>query len=263
MRQGLDNFTHVMGPFRMMIRRVTLWISHVSLAFAAACTSIPDGQEGPAAEKRLDDMLEAVNVRAWEENTAAISFQFRDKHRIFYDKKRGLMEASWGSGADERRVQWDKDWKRVEVRAAGKVVPAGADREDAVKKAAAAFVNDVYWFCPLFQLRSPGAKRMLLPDNSLRVTFMSGGITPGDSYVFRAGDDNVLSEMNMWVSALKYYPGGKATFTDYVTTETGLKIAKTHKLFGGLVNVTLSEIKTYPEYPGKGEEDRFAGILAK
>lgn len=247
----------------MTIRRIPLWISLIGLAFLASCTSIPDGQEGPAAEKRLDEMLAAVNVKAWEENTAAISFHFRDKHDIFYDKRRGLMEASWGSGADERRVQWDKDWKKVEVRVAGKVIGAGPEFDDAVKKAAGAFVNDLFWFCPLFQLRSPGAKRMLLPDNSLRVTFTSGGVTPGDSYVFRTGPDNLLSEMNLWVSVLKYYRGGKATFTDYITAETGLKVAQSHKLFGGLVNVTLSNVKTYSEYPVKGEEDRFASILSR
>ncbi|MBI3394814.1 MAG: hypothetical protein HY042_03160 [Spirochaetia bacterium] len=239
---------------RLLLVLSTTFVSILS------CSSVPDGVEGEAAERRLDELRAAHNIAAWEESTAAVSFTFRGKHRIFWDKRRRLVEVTWGDGDDARFAQFTQDFSRSIVRVAGKEVTSGPVFEESLKKANALFVNDTYWLAPLSHARSPGARRFLLPDGSLRVTFTSGGVTPGDSYVFHVGPDGLVSSMNMWVSVFKWNPGMKASFIKYITTETGVKVSVDNVVFG-FSHVGIGDLKMFAQYPVAGEPDRFVLLV--
>jgi len=227
----------------------------LSLA-VSGCAAIPAGREGEDAEKIADRLLQAANERAWMD-TAAVSFRFRDSHFIFWDRKRSLAETSNGSVV----IQFDTKGLRGLVIDNGKRVEDPEKIRGWIEKGRSWLVNDTYWLNPVFHIRAPGAKRMLTDDGQLRVTFESGGVTPGDSYVFSFDDTGLITEMKMWVQVfpIRLIRGARVSFSDYITTSTGVKIPLHHKV-SGMIEVNMSDVVTYAAYPDK-TEDRFDALL--
>jgi hypothetical protein len=65
--------------------------------------------------------------------------------------------------------------------------------------------------------------------------------------------------MRMWVSILPI-KGVRAVFSNYVKTQTGVRIALNHEV-ASLASVNLSDVVMYAQYPEKGGADRFQGLL--
>jgi hypothetical protein len=242
------------------MRHQKLTILLIALA-VMQCSSLPVGQPGEAAEQLAQKMLKAANQDKWQ-STAAVSFTFRGDDKVFWDKKRKLIEVADKKGA----VQFSEvSGKSICFQGERRIMDECAEMTaTAVKK----FYNHTYWINPAFHILSPGAERALVEDNSLAgaeakkllVSFKSGGSTPGDSYLFTLDDEGKIADMRMWVS-LKMIPnGGKAVFSDYKTTETGVNVAMHHKLMS-LVSVDLSDLNMYASYPETGKGDRFQTLL--
>jgi hypothetical protein len=224
---------------------------------AAACSTLPTGKEGPEAEALADKMIESAGYEKWKTDTSAVIFDFREKETIFYDLKRNLIEVGLADGNEI--IQLNRaTWKAI-VKIKGKKLEGGKKFDEMVATANAKFVNNIFWLNPLYHIRSPGAKRYLVDKNRLRVTFSSGGVTPGDSYVFTFDEkQNRMVKIEMWVSIIPI-KGISATFENYKTFETGVPVAQDHK--NGFLNIKLRKIKFWGEYPGT-ETDRFAELVA-
>ncbi len=226
------------------------------LISATACSSLPNGKQGPEAEALADKMIKSSGYEQWNNASAAVFFDFSEREQIFWDVKRNLIEVTMDDG--EVVVQLNRaTWKAI-VKVKGKQLSKGKEFDEHVSKANKQFVNDTYWLNPLWHIRSPGTKRYLVEKNRLRVTFASGGVTPGDSYVFTFDEkSNRMVKMEMWVSIIPI-KGISATFENYKTFETGVPVAQDHKL--SFINLKLRKIKFWAEYPGT-EADRFAELL--
>lgn len=224
---------------------------------SCSCSSVPKGTESPKAQELADKMLRAARYEAWEKKTAAIEFVFREKDYIFWDKKRSLAEVSYKSGGSQYLTRYNTLSGRAVTYENGNRVSDPAEFEKRVKEAIKRFVNDTFWLNPAYHLKSPGVKLSVVEDSKLLVTYTTGGVTPGDSYLFTLDEEGKITEMQMWVSVLPI-KGMIAKFSDYVVTETGLKIARKHTL--KLADVDLKDIKSYAEYPPKGEKDRFEDL---
>lgn len=220
-------------------------------ALALHCSSLPVGQPGAEAENLAERMLKAADYDKWQA-TAAVSFVFRDDEKIFWDKKRKLVEAEFKG----KLVQFSE--------ITGKSLCFEGERRlmdecpELTEKAVKRFYNNTFWLNPVFHIKAPGTERALVEKEKLLVSFKSGGSTPGDSYLFTLDNEGKVAEMAMWVSILRI-KGTRAIFGDYRVTETGVRIAHHHKLYS-LVSVDLSEVKMYAEYPQAGK-DRFQGLL--
>ena len=217
-----------------------------------ACSSLPVGQAGEAAEKLAQKMIKAADYDKWQ-NTAAVAFVFRGDDRVFWDKKRKLIELQF----KKKTVQFSElSGKSLCLEGERRLLDeCGELTQAAVKR----FYNHTFWLNPVFHIQSPGAERALVENDKLLVSFKSGGSTPGDSYLFTADEEGKVADMRMWVSILTI-KGMRAVFSDYRTTETGVRVAHHHKL-SGLVSVDLSEVKMYTQYPEAGSADRFQGLL--
>jgi hypothetical protein len=77
--------------------------------------------------------------------------------------------------------------------------------------------------------------------DALLVTYSSGGVTPGDSYLWVLDENNVPLYFKMWVKILPI-GGIKGTWENWLTTKTGAKIASTHKI--GPINSAITDIQT-------------------
>ncbi len=226
------------------------------LLFMYSCAQVPRGNPGTAAEELTQQMLKAAAYEKWQKETAAVSFSFRGKHDIFWDKSRNLVEVKWSGWFDDYFVQFNKKTFASIVKVDGKVITDPKERKELTEKAYSHFINDTFWLNPAFHILSPGTKRSVVENKKLLVTYSSGGVTPGDSYLYEVDEGYRIKNMKMWVSIIPF-KGVTASFSDYKTTETGLPIAVSHSLM--IFSIDLKDLKTYAAYPQN--EDRFAQLL--
>ena len=94
-----------------------------------------------------------------------------------------------------------------------------------------------------FKLRDPGTTRsIVLQDNqeTLLVTYTSGGSTPGDSYLWFVDQNYIPKAWKMWVGIIPV-GGIETSWDEWQTFTNGVKIATNHK---GLVDLKLENVKT-------------------
>ncbi len=187
----------------------------------------PVGKTGPAAEALADRMLLAVNKAAWD-TTAFVSIDFdgRQKHR-------------WRQEVDSVEVVWknyrvDLYTEDVSGRAFAHGEPMQGDAAaEILAKAWSHFCNDAFWVAAPFKVRDPGTERSLvtLEDGreALLVTYTSGGVTPGDAYLWHLDANGLPTSYQMWVSIIPI-GGIEATWEGWKTLSTGAKVATRHKL---------------------------------
>lgn len=187
----------------------------------------PEGVEGEAAEALARRMEAAVDVEAWE-STGAVRWTFAGRHEHLWDRRR-----------DVARVRWDEDTEALifiggphgRAYRGGREVH-GDEARGILEDAWAYWVNDAFWLNPIAKMRDDGVSRALveLEDGSdaLLVSYASGGLTPGDAYLWIGGDGDLPREWRLWVSILPV--GGVATtWEGWQTLSTGAKIATRHQ----------------------------------
>lgn len=196
---------------------------------------IPEGEEGPAADQLADKMLTAVNYQAWQKTTA-VKWSFYRGHDYLWDKKRDLVEVKW----DDYRVLLNT--KEISGKAfKNDQILTGDSASEALQQAWEKFANDSFWLAAPFKIYDPGTSRKLVKTNrgdALLVSYSSGGVTPGDSYLWILNDDGTPKAWKLWV---KIIPLGGVEFSwdNWETYETGAKLSNFH---AGILDVKVSNI---------------------
>jgi len=189
--------------------------------------SKPTGTEGPKAEALTDKMLLAVDKAAWD-TTKVISWDFA-----------GRQQYIWNKAADSVQVRWDDVVVELHTKSVtGSATKAGvkvsaAEANKLIQAAWSNFCNDSFWLSAPFKVRDPGTSRSLvnLPNGqeALLITYGSGGVTPGDSYLWILDDSGLPTAWKMWVNIIPI-GGVEATWENYKTLSTGARISQTHVL---------------------------------
>jgi hypothetical protein len=184
-------------------------------------------------------MEQAVHKEAWE-RTGAVKWSFFDEHDYVWDRDRGLVEARWGETrvlfrtGDRTGRAWGKDGELT-----------GAEAESAIEQAYKFWINDSFWLNPVVKLFDPGVNREIVVDEEgetgLLVTYTSGGVTPGDAYLWYPGPEGLPERWRMWVSII---PIGGVTMTWEGWTElaTGALISTEHE-GGGKVMKFIQDVE--------------------
>mgnify|MGYP001128073388 CR=1 FL=1 len=207
--------------------------------------SRPEGEKGARAEQLTDKMFASLNKSAWD-SLAFIRWTFRDEHRYIWDKANNRASISWGD------YQVLMNLNEVEGKAyqSDKLLK-GSDKDEAIQKAWSYWCNDSFWLIAPFKAKDPGTSRKYvdLADglDGLLIEYESGGVTPGDAYLWALNDSGVPEYYKMWVSIIPI-GGVKATWRNWKEFE-GVKISTEHKLgpmsipIGGIrAGNTLNEI---------------------
>ena len=146
---------------------------------------LPNGTLGQDAERLADEMLMAVNKPGFDSLTY-IEFTFRKTNHYKWDRRNNSVVVKWA----EEEVYLDLNrsmdtYNLLEVKAYQK------------------FINDSFWLIAPFKIRDEGVIRSTVAvenGRGLLVTYSSGGLTPGDSYLWIIGGDGRPTAWKLWTS---------------------------------------------------------------
>ncbi|MCA9608852.1 MAG: hypothetical protein KC619_24780 [Myxococcales bacterium] len=212
----------------------------------------PTGETGEGAEALAARIEEAVDLGAWA-RTGAVRWSFAG-HEHLWDRRRGLC-----------RVRFDD--VEVLIREGGSagrayrggVEVTGREGQSLRDDAYAYWVNDSFWLNPLAKLHDEGTTRRLVAPNQLLIEYGSGGLTPGDAYLWHVGEDGRPTAWQLWVSIFPI-GGVRTTWDGWVTLDTGARISTRHVAAFGLV-VSLTDVAGAETLEALvGADDPFAPI---
>lgn len=204
-------------------------------------------------------MQAAVGDAAWAQ-TAAVRWNFAGRNDHLWDRQRGFSRVKWG----DYEVLLDVDGRRGLVLEKGKPVN-GAEAAKKVDEAHAKWVNDAFWLNPVMKAFDPGTVREVVPadDDGHRgvlVRYVTGGRTPGDSYLWRLGKDDKPVSWQMWTSNIPV-GGLSASWAKWVKLDSGAWVSTEHETPAFTLELTdVAGAKSLTALVGK--DDPFAALVA-
>ena len=217
--------------------------------------AMPEGKEGPEADALAEKMQAAVNHEAWL-NTGAVKWTFKNRHHFIWDRHRQYAKVEWKKYMVLLRIK-EKTGLAFEN---GNQVE-GEDADQLVNTAWQFWVNDAFWLNPIAKAFDPGTTRELVElkdgKQGVMVKYSSGGVTPGDSYLWLLNDDGTPYAWKMWVSIIPI-GGLEFSWDDWITLPTGAKVSTFHK--GSLLNVELTDIDAAATLAELVETDPFVDL---
>jgi hypothetical protein len=212
---------------------------------------------GPDAEALAHEMVQAVGGDAWA-RTGAVAWRMFG-HAYLWDRPRGLARVEWGG----TRVLLDVNKQAGRVYVDGKELAEGPQHDKLIKRAYAFFINDMFWLNPVVKAFDDGTSRArgeVDGKRALLVSYASGGLTPGDRYLWILDGNARPERWRLWVSVLPI-SGAEATWEGWTQLATGAWVATQHRILGlDVVQVkdaraaaTLAELAPGP--------DPFAALL--
>ncbi len=219
----------------------------------------PTGTPGEQAEEMAQKMLRAVNKTAWD-NTEGVQFTFKDANHYRWDRAREFCEVKWGENM--RVLLRLKDWSKSIAYQNGQQL-TGDEAYQANEKAWKMFINDTFWLNAPAKVLDEGTSRSIVTRNDrpdkLLVSYSSGGVTPGDSYLWELSEEGLPVSWQMWV---KIIPVGGMRFTweNWEQLQTGALIATHH---GGPIEIDITNLKGTATFDAllSGEPDPFIELL--
>ena len=212
---------------------------------------MPEGQEGPAAEALTDKMFDAINKEAWA-TMNIVQWTFVG-HDYLWDKREDWLKVNWGN----KEVLMDMPAWEGEVYRNGKKLN-GWQRDRIFKRAYTFFCNDSFWFNAPVKARDEGTSRFLVEQEdgseALLVKYSSGGVTPGDSYLWLLDESGQPTGWKMWVKIIPI----KGTYTSWekwTTLDHGGRVATLHDM--NIVETSIDNIAAAQSYEELGIENPF------
>ena len=214
----------------------------------------PKGVVCDEAEQLAHNIQAAINIEAWD-TTEAVHWNYADRHSFLWDKKRHWVKVNWKDYEALIRIDSldGRVWKNGEEITSKK-------KQKLIKNGLYFWMNDSFWLNAPSKLFDKGTERKLVDykgEKALMVTYTSGGVTPGDSYLWFFDENNLPKSWKMWVKIIPI-GGVETSWESWKTTETGAKLATLHA--GDIINLEMKDVKT-GALSDFSEEDPFAPIV--
>jgi hypothetical protein len=169
-------------------------------------------------------MEDAVALDAWE-RTGAVRWTFAGENVHLWDRERDVARVRTGDAEALLFV----GGPRGRAYRGGREVH-GDDARAILEAGWGAWVNDSFWLNPLAKMRDEGVTRALVRTggaDALLVSYSSGGLTPGDAYLWIVGDDGRPRAWRLWVSIFPI-GGLETSWEGWQTLSSGARIATRH-----------------------------------
>ncbi len=202
--------------------------------------SAPTVMENQDAQVKAQQMLKAVNKAAWD-TLPYISWSFPGGHDFIWDKTKNDALVKWA----DKVVHLDPD--EVTGKAyQGDVLLEGDESNKVVQEAWSMWCNDMFWLSAPYKILDKGVSLKMATDKDgkegLLATYDSGGVTPGDSYLWYLDDNGLPTGYKMWVGIIPV--GGVYTsWTGWTEVEGGAKIATTHQGNVSALKIDITNLK--------------------
>lgn len=161
----------------------------------------PQGKTGTEADQLAQTIMDNLNKEAFDSIPYLQWEFFRAGQKYFWDKKNNMAIIEWS----DNKVIFDLDAYEASCFVAGQ--PAPADKIETLKsKAWSNWCNDSFWMIAPYKLFDTGTTREIVNlDNNqrgMKITYGSGGVTPGDTYLWELDSDNRPTGWKMWTSII-------------------------------------------------------------
>jgi hypothetical protein len=210
----------------------------------------------PEADRLADQVMDEIGKEAFD-SLPMISWYLGD-HEYLWNKKTNQAMISWG----KMKVMMNLDQVDGIAFKGGEKMDADED-DHCIKQAWEYWCNDSFWAFAPFKMKDPGTTRTIVsnPKNGeqgLMVSYESGGVTPGDSYLWILDKNNQIIGFQLWVKILPI-KGAYASWNDWKNYNGGIKLADTRKL--SIVTIPISGFKIGESFKDFGySEDPFKEI---
>lgn len=193
----------------------------------------------PYADELAKKILNAVKHDNYK-NTRYIEWSFGGRRSYKWDKQQHKVEVSWN---DAKVILYPAEKKKSDAYLKGEKV---IEKTNLVNRAWNLFNNDSFWLVAPHKLFDDGTIRSVESvdgKDALRIKYTSGGTTPGDSYIWILNDDYLPVSYQMYIPSMKM-EGTTATWEDWVLTESGTLLPKTHTFANG-GQLSMGDVKGY------------------
>ena len=191
---------------------------------------IPEGTQGEIADTLANNVLEAIHHQKYQE-TQFLAWTFRNKNQYVWDRFNQTVEVRW----DEYSCKLLLANPGESTVFKNEVAISNNDKQPLIDKALSNFHNDSFWLVAPHKLFEPGISRKFVDLNTeqkgLLITYSSGGTTPGDSYLWKIGQNNLPVSYQMWVSILPI-GGLEVSWDQWKTMESGTLLSTAHQAMG-------------------------------
>jgi hypothetical protein len=211
---------------------------------------------GPEAEALAKEMVQAVDGDAWS-RTGAVRWRVQWRAHL-WDRQRSLARVEWRGN----RVLLDVNTKKGRAWTKDVEVTDAAAKQKLIDGAYALWINDSFWLNPVAKAFDDGTTRergTVDGKRALLVSYASGGLTPGDKYLWILDDAGRPIAWRIWVHILKV-GGLQFTWEGWTRLPTGAWVATSHKVLG-LDAVPLRELTAGATLHDIEATDPFAPIL--
>jgi len=227
----------------MRLRTLALLI----VVSTAGCHPLPrGGTTGADADALARAMERAVHKDEWD-RTGAVRWTFRavgQTHRLAWDKQRNLAQVSWRN----HLVHLDVANKSGRAWTKG-VEQTGKKHDELIEDALKIFFNDSFWLNPVAKLFDDGVTRqkvLVKGKPALFIKYNSGGVTPGDRYLWLLDENARPVAWRMWVKVLEL-PGLQVSWEDWRSLPSGAMVATKHR-FLRTTGVRIADVQAAPSW---------------
>lgn len=216
---------------------ILLVVLYMRFAVHEARPSVMEGKDArPVAQK----MLAAVNKAAWD-TLPYVQWTFRGTNHYIWDRENNDALIKW----DDIEVHLDPDEVTGKTYQAGQLLE-GKAHDKVLAKGWSNWCNDMYWLAAPFKIQDPGTELAMAKDSEgkegLLVSYASGGITPGDSYLWYLDDAGLPTGYKMWVKIIPV--GGVYTsWEGWTPLPGGAKVASMHQGNISALQIPVTDIK--------------------
>lgn len=255
MRDGIQRRT-MRRPLRILGWLVGVIVALVAILVLVLRHSPTATTPGADAEALARKMVRSVDDEAWS-RTMAVRWKLPGRHHL-WDRARGLARVEWR----KNRVLLHVDGKKGRAWHDGVEVSGDKEKQKLIDKAYALFINDSFWLNPVVKAFDDGTSRArgtVDGKAAVLVSYASGGLTPGDKYLWILDDDGRPVAWRVWVHILPV-GGMQFSWEGWTKLGTGAWVATVHKVLGANI-VPIEDVAGAGTLGELEPNDPFAPIL--